>query len=160
MSYLSCKLNPQQHQCHLQTLWLRHRTKKQSQADALTPGSACMHALIVQHHHTTSCANSQDKRHALQAAMRQCNVSHVLSFSSMFDPLRLSSASGSFSHLRASAGLQSSSTSVAVPTPPTILCLPCQSCNPVLTSVLNKRDPHRTELVSRHNVQQQPRLLQ
>ena len=109
-----------------------------------------MHVCIVKHHHTTWCAKSQDKRHALQAATRRCKVSYVLSFSSMFEPLRLSRASGSFSHLRASAGLQSSSTSVAVPTPPTILCLPCQSRNPVLATVLNKNDPHcnETEFVS------------
>ena len=106
-----------------------------------------MHALynIVQNHHPTPCAKPQDRRHDLQAAVSRCSVSYVLSFSRMFDPFRLSSASGSFSHLRASAGLQSSSTSVAVPTPPTILCLPCQSRSPVL-----KSDPHcnETELVS------------
>lgn len=107
---------------------------------------ACMHCK------TPSRAKSQDKRHALQAATKRCKVSYVLSFSSMFEPLRLSRASGSFSHLRASAGLQSSSTSVAVPTPPTILCLPCQSCSPLLTMLFNttnQTEPHcnQTELL-------------
>lgn len=66
----------------------------------------------------------------LQQHVSQCcltgNVSeaYVLSFSRMLEPCRLSRASGSVSHFLASAGLTSSSTSVAVPTPPTMLCRP------------------------------------
>ena len=60
---------------------------------------------------------------------------YFLTLSRMSEPCRLSSASGSLSHLRASARLQSSSTSVAVPTPPIMLCRPC--CRQLTTYISN-----------------------